>query len=111
MEYVQTHCMRTVLLFAILGGTLLAQAPGDPLTLLRIVRRHVSPRDAMAPYRAAKPAVDVIGLRSISGSSQTWLVEAHGTYTSLENTDRALAQTYSSNDAEDDLIAPPLSLL
>lgn len=103
--------MRTVLLFAFVAGCLNAQAPGDPLTLLRIVRRHVSPRDPVAPYRTVRAGVEVIGLRSISGSSQTWLMETHGSFTSLENTDRALAQGYSTNEAEDDLIAPPVSLL
>ena len=111
MEYVQNTAMKTVLILFLLAGGVWAQAPGDPLTLLRIVRRHVSPRDPVAPYRAAKPAVEVIGMRSVSGSSQTWLMEAHGTFTSLENSDAALSRTYTSNDAEDELIAPSVSLL
>ena len=111
MEYVQNTAMRTVLLFAVLAGCLHAQAPGDPLTLLRIIRRQVSPRDQAAPYRNAKPKVSVTGLRSITGSLQTWLLEAHGTFTSLENTDVALAPSYSSSDAEEDQIAPPVGLV
>jgi hypothetical protein len=97
-------------LFAFACG-LSAQSPGDPLTLIRIVRKHVSPRDPIDPYRAAKPAVEVIGMKSITGSSQTWLIEAHGTFSSIENVDQALAKVWSRSEAEDELIAPPVSLV
>lgn len=103
--------MRTGLLFALLAGCLGAQAPGDPLTLIRVVRRHVSPRDPVASYRNANVGMNVIGLSSVTGSTQVWQLEAHGTFASLENADQQLRQALTQSDAEDELVAPSVSLL
>ena len=103
--------MRTVTLLCVLTSSLAAQSPGDPLTLIRIVRKHVSPRNPIQPYLHARPPADVMGLRSITGSSQIWLLEAHGSYVSIESTDQAVAKVLSSGDAEDELVAPAESLI
>ena len=98
--------MRAVSLFLILAASISAQSPGDPLTLIRIVRKHVSPRNPISLYTNAKPALQVMGLKSITGNSQAWLLEAHGTFGSLEDADRALAAVTSSGDLQDELLAP-----
>ena len=81
-------------LFAVgmIGSCLaMAQSPGDPLTLIRVIR-YGDVRDPIGPYQAVGSRSIVTGMRSITGSPQTWLVEAHGTFTSLENLDSALAR-------------------
>jgi hypothetical protein len=103
--------MRTVTLLCVLTGSIAAQSPGDPLTLVRIVRKHISPRSPIQPYLNARPPAVVIGMRSVTGNSQIWLLEAHGSYGSIETTDQALAKVYSSGDAEDELVAPAESLI
>ena len=73
---------------------------------------------AIRPYGDARAAVNVIGMTSVTGLPETWLVEEHYSFASVEDTDRALdaAGAFRSNarqvdSAQDDIMAPAHTLL
>jgi hypothetical protein len=68
----------------------LAQGPTDPPPIVELVRK---PGFATAPvrhYADARANVDVVGMTSLTGLPETWLMESHYTFASVEDTDRAL---------------------
>jgi hypothetical protein len=81
--------MRSLATAVLLASAAAAQGPSDPPPLLQIVR---IPGGSMAerPYQNAKTAVDVIGIASITGLPETWLLEAHPNFASIEDLDLAL---------------------
>jgi hypothetical protein len=74
----------------LLAGMFASCALAQPPAIIRIIRNSV-----VQPYMDAKSAVNVIGMSSISGFSETWLVELHDSFGSLEDLDQALAVTGS----------------
>ena len=77
------------LLAAILGLCTILRA--DPPALIRVIR-NISPNAAaVQPYVNAKAAAQVLGLRSVSGLQETWLIEEHDSFASVEEIDRALS--------------------
>lgn len=86
-----------------------AQSPGDPLTLIRVVRQDLSSRNPALPYRMAKAPVDVIGMRAVTGSTQTWLLEQHGSFASIDRVDEVLSKGLLNGEAE--MSAPSVSLI
>src|SRR5258707_7218189 len=81
--------MREIRLLAIiLGMCTVAQA--DPPALIRVTR-NISPNAAaIQPYVNARAAAQVLGLRSVSGLQETWLIEEHDSFASIEEIDKAL---------------------
>lgn len=93
--------MKLVALLALSAGLAAAQAPGEPFSLVRIVQNESGPGLDPTPidsYRAAQSPVDIIGLRSVTGSSQLWLLEAHASFAGIENLDNALSGRASRPD-------------
>ncbi len=91
--------------FAILWSVTLAcafgQNPGDPFTLIRLIQRPSGPTvdpGVIEMHRAARVPVDVIGLKSITGTQQVWLIEAQGSFGSIEATEKALATAPATPD-------------
>lgn len=80
--------MKALLLSVVLARLLSAQTLGEPFFLVRLTQGDSS---VVQPYRAVSPNVDIVGMRSITGPSQTWFVEAHPSFTSFETVDKALA--------------------
>jgi hypothetical protein len=56
MKDVWYTAMRFVITAALFASVAAARSPGDPLTLIRIVR-HYDARDPIRPYQAVKPSV------------------------------------------------------
>ena len=90
----------------------------DPPPIVQIVRKPGTAGASMRPYSNAQAAVNVIGLRSITGLPETWLVEAHYSWASVEDLDQrlgALAPVRVTNDAadplNDDVIAPARTMI
>jgi hypothetical protein len=81
--------MRNIALVLSLAASAAAQSPSDPPPLLQLTRIPHGNRTER-PYLSAKAAVDVIGLASITGMPETWLIEAHQTFASIEDLDTAL---------------------
>lgn len=83
---------------------LCGQSYGDSFTLIRLLRRPSGGgvnTDMIKTHRNARVPVDVIGLRSITGVQQSWLVEAHGSFASIEATDAALTAVGGTGDSAD----------
>ena len=114
--------MRTRLsqLALIAGFALCAEAQthqGEPYFLVRIVRSPIRPEPnaAVEPYRASRAAVDVIGMNATTGTSQTWLIESHRSFSSIEETDKALSQApltrNSRGEIDEEVFAPSTRLI
>jgi hypothetical protein len=92
----------------------LAQYPGEPFTLIRLIRKTSGPvvnPGVIDAHRNARAAVDVVGLKSITGQHQVWLVEAHGSFSSVEAVDRALASQVGQADSGPDEVFAPATLI
>ena len=70
------------------------------------------------PYASAKAAVDVVGMASTTGMPQTWTVELHNTFASIEDLDKAISGMPAALPAHDsfgqpqeDLLAPPRTMI
>lgn len=100
--------LKRLLLIPCLAVCALAQYPGEPFTLIRLIRKPSGPgvnTAVIASHRAARTPVDVVGLKSITGPHQDWLVEAHGSFASVEVVDRALASV-ATPASPDEAFAP-----
>src|SRR5947209_976333 len=84
------------------------QSYGDAFSVIRLIRRpsgnSVNP-EMVSAYRNARVPVDVIGLRSITGVQQSWLVEAHVSFASVQATDAALAAASRPAESTDTAFA------
>lgn len=111
--------MRIFLLFGVFSGVMAAQnLTTDPPPILQIVRKPGTASAATRPYADAQAGVNVIGLRSITGLPETWLVEAHYSFSSIENMDQrmtAVAPVRTGADSvealQDDVIAPARTMI
>ena len=81
--------MRSLVIAVRLASAAAAQGPSDPPPLLQIIRTPGGSRGDR-PYQGARAAVNVIGIASITGLPETWLIEAHPNFASIEDLDLAL---------------------
>ena len=109
--------MTTKLIVLILGCWPLGQLWADPPELLRVVR-NVQDSEPSRCYADARIAVNVLGLRAVSGLDETWLMETHDTFASIEEVDQALASACPArnskpraNLASDDVLPLARSLI
>src|SRR5262245_37028732 len=109
-----------ILVFAVcLGGMAAAQSlTSDPPPVLQTVRKPGTAGGATRPYADAHAAVNAIGMRSITGLPETWVVEAHYSFASVEELDSrltALAPVRTGSDhndpLQDDVIAPARTMI
>ena len=110
--------MTRVVLLGLMGACAFAQAPTDPPPIVELVRKPGYAAGPVRPYGDARAAVNVIGMTSITGLPETWLMEAHYSFASVEDTDRALdaagafrASARQADGAQDDVLAPAHTLL
>ncbi len=76
--------LTSLLITATIG--LCGQSYGDSFALIRLMRRPSAGAaipGIVSAHRNARVPVDVIGLRSITGLPQLWLVEAHGSFSAF----------------------------
>lgn len=73
--------MRTMVLLGALACSSFAQSPD----LIRIVREG-----EIQPYIAGRSTVDVVGMSAVSGAAESWLIELHNSFASIEAIDQAL---------------------
>jgi hypothetical protein len=110
--------MRTLALaLALTAGAAAQSLTTDPPPILQIVRKPGT-SGAFRPYADAHAEVNSIGLRSITGVPETWLVEAHYSFASVEQLDQRLAgvapvrsPNESSDPLQDDVIAPARTMI
>jgi hypothetical protein len=106
-----------VLLMLVLPGYLAAQAPTEPPPIIQLVRKPGVAPGMLRPYGDARAAINVIGLTAITGLPETWSLEAHYSWTSIEDLDRGLvAAGYrtpetSADLMQDDVLTPSRTML
>lgn len=110
--------MRSLATAILLASAAAAQGPSDPPPLLQIVRIPAGSRVERS-YRSAQAAVEVIGIASITGLPETWLIEAHPNFASIEDLDLALhahapagpANQFGEAQPGDELLGAPRTLV
>ncbi len=77
--------------------------------MIRILRHpaRAAAQNLIQPYADGRTEVNVLGLTSISGPPEAWLIEGHDSLASLEAVDSALSLAGSRGDAPLDYL--PLS--
>lgn len=108
--------MRTLLLAGILTFYAAAQTPTEPPLLIQVIRAPGSDGASIRPYLNAV-ATNVLGMRSVTGVSETWLIEAHDSFVSIEELDKAISAGSPARggsdrmSSQDDLLAPSRTLV
>jgi hypothetical protein len=109
--------MKRALSLLLLGAAAFAQGPTDPPPIVELVRKPGFATAKVRPYDDARANIDVVGLTSVTGLPETWLLESHLTFASVEDTDRALDAvgafrgSAGSNNGQDDILAPAHTML
>ncbi len=82
--------MTRILIAGCIAACAWAQAPSEVPPLIQIVRQPGSGRAPARPYANVQAGVNVLGMVAITGTPETWLVEMHGSFASIEDLDRGL---------------------
>ena len=98
--------MRVLLLGALTVGCAVAQLADVP-PVIQITRKPGIESLSYRPYEQVKAQVEVIGLTSVTGVPETWMIEAHPNFMSIENLDKAIVPT----STHDDLVAPRRTMI
>jgi hypothetical protein len=84
--------MRTILIAGILAVGASAQAPTEPPPLIQLTRKPGVDATAIRRYADARAAVNILGMASVTGSPETWLVALHDSFAGIEDVDKAVRQ-------------------
>lgn len=110
--------MRVYFLPAILAACAMAQPPTYPPPIMQLVRKPGAIAAPLRQYAGSGAAVNVIGMAAITGLSETWLMELHESFASIEDLDKglsALAQARPAGDPsdpmQDDVLAPSRTMI
>jgi len=110
--------MRICLFAAMLAATAAAQGLTDPPTIVQFVRKPGTGGASLKPYANTGAAVNVIGMAAVTGLPETWLVECHYSFASVEDMDQRIAaaspvrpSVEASDPAQDDVLAPSRTML
>jgi len=85
--------------------------------LLQLVRKPGTGRASARSYANAGAGVDVVGLVAVTGLPETWLMEMHGSFASIEALDRGLSAVEPARAADtsdpvgDDVLAPARTMI
>jgi len=83
--------MRIILLAGIVSAAALAQGLIEPPPIVQLVRKPGTGGASLKPYSNAQAQLNVVGLTSVTGLPETWLVEAHYSFASVEDLDQRMA--------------------
>ena len=88
--------MRTLLiaLFTVLPAA--AELPSEPPMYLHLIRSPGGGTGLPRTYDPAGPHINVFGLRSVTGPSETWQLECHDSFQSIEDVDMAIRTSLRS---------------
>jgi hypothetical protein len=110
--------MRLLLLAGILSSAAAAQSLTEVPPIVQLVRKPGTGGASMKPYANASAALNVIGMASVTGLPETWLVEAHYSFASVEDLDQRISQlapvrafSDASDPLQDDVLAPSRTML
>jgi hypothetical protein len=92
--------IRNTIVLASLAVSMFAQSTTQPPALVRIVRNQAAPDfDPIRGYVDAQTQVNVLGINSLTGSFESWLIEFHESFASIEAITAALASTRQTQPA------------
>jgi hypothetical protein len=99
--------MRRILFAGIFAFGALAQSQTEPSPLVQLTRRPGMDATAIRRYVEAGVPVNVVGMTSITGSAETWLLASHDTFASIEDFDRAARSRMPvrTSDAQQDQLS------
>jgi len=110
--------MRIFLLAAILTSLGGAQSLSDVPPIVQLVRKPGTGGASLKPYANSQAAINVIGMASVTGLPETWLVESHFSFASVEDLDQrisAVSPVRSLGDTgdplQDDVLMPSRTML
>ena len=110
--------MRILLLAGILSGAAAAQGLTEVPPIIQLVRKPGTGGASLKPYANVGAAVNVIGMTSVTGLPETWLVEAHYSFASVEELDQKFSAlsparnlSDSSDPLQDDVLTPSRTML
>ena len=78
--------VRVTVAAALFAGVSTAQVFSEPPPLIQLVRLPGVNAPALKPYGGT--SLDVIGLTTITGLPESWFLEAHGSFASIEDLDQ-----------------------
>ena len=102
--------MRTILLAGLFAFGAVAQSQTEPSPLVQLTRRPGIDATAIRRYVDARVAVNVLGMVSITGPAETWLLASHDSFASIEDVDKA-ARSVTQARPDDQLDQLPGDLL
>src|SRR5256885_17100005 len=94
---------RTTLMAAILVFEAAAQTQTEPSPLIQLFRRPGVDASSIRRYVDARAAVNVLGMTSITGPSETWLVASHDSFAGIVDVDRAVPATSLARTPDEQL--------
>jgi hypothetical protein len=99
--------MRKLVLSGLVAGVAMAQSLStDPPPIVQILRKPGTTTE-VRPYGNVRAEVNAIGMRAITGLPETWMLEAHYSFASIEDLDQRLANSPPRDEAS----APALSMI
>src|SRR5579872_3068081 len=108
-----------LLVAGIATGCAMGQVPTEPPPIIQLIRKPGINGKGVRPYGDAKAAVNVIGMTAMTGEPETWMVESHNTFASIEDLDRGITSVTPpmrpaadpSDPLWDDVLAPPRTMI
>jgi len=82
--------MRTLVLTGLIALCASAQTPSEPPTLIQVIRKPGLDARLTRPYARIQAPLTVLGMTAMTGVPETWLVEMHDSFASIEGLDQAL---------------------
>jgi hypothetical protein len=109
--------MRTLLFAGVMAAAAFAQGPSDPPPIIELVRKPGTAAAPIRPYGQARAAVNVVGMTAVTGMPESWFLETHYSFGSVEDLDKGLTSVAAlrppgAGDAlQDDVLAPSRTIL
>ena len=86
-----------------------AQGPADPPALIQLVQVPGIIATPFRQYANARATVDVLGMTAITGEPESWFLEMHSTFGSIEDLDQQL--TPLAPASRDQSLSPPRTII
>jgi hypothetical protein len=82
--------MKKLFVFAVSVFCAIAQTPTEPTLLIQLTRTAGINAQMIRPYANAGVAINALGMKAITGVNETWFLEGHDSFASIEELDKAL---------------------
>jgi len=111
--------MRILLLTGLLAVCAAAQTPAEPPTLIQLIRQPGLEAGMPRPYSDIGAHLTVLAMTAMTGVPESWLLETHDSFASIEGLDQALVPAIRRQlDAMDnqsrfqmEVVAPPRTII